>query len=119
MFCPFSCTIVGPGPSPHSELLNLKGFHRQQLRKVVSLVYPHKIPNDKLYDRTKTSPLRFHLLRSRWRPFGHIIRRSAGIPAYRFMSAYFIPSEVTDSNVPQTSTVPSPPLLWIAQLGRT
>ncbi|RQM10964.1 hypothetical protein DD237_008436 [Peronospora effusa] len=76
-----------------SVLRSLESFHRQQLRKVIGVRYPATISNEKLYDRTKTQPLRFHLLRSRWSLLGHILRRPAGIPAYRFMEAFFNPSE--------------------------
>ncbi|OWZ24091.1 hypothetical protein PHMEG_000940 [Phytophthora megakarya] len=70
-----------------------ESFHRQQLRKVIGVRYPSTISNDKLHKRTKTEPLRSHLLRSRWRLFGHILRRPAEIPANRFMIAFFTPSE--------------------------
>ena len=50
-------------------------------------------PNDKLNDRPETHPLCFHLLRSRCSLFRHILRRPADIPAYRFMAAFFTPSE--------------------------
>ncbi|KAL3666471.1 hypothetical protein V7S43_019057 [Phytophthora oleae] len=76
-----------------SVLRSLESFHRKQLRKVIGVRYPDTISNDKLYDRTKTQPLRFYLLCSRWSLFGHILRRPAGIPAYRFMTAFFNPSE--------------------------
>ncbi|KAJ8524821.1 hypothetical protein ON010_g16295 [Phytophthora cinnamomi] len=72
-----------------AELHGLESFHRQQLRKVIGIRYPDWISTDKLYRRTKTEPLRYTLLRSRWRLFGHILRRPANIPAYRFMDAYF------------------------------
>ena len=76
-----------------SVLRSLESFHRRQLRKVIGVHYPNTISNDQLYVRTKTEPLRFHLLRSRWRLFGHILRRPAGIPAYRFMESFFKPSK--------------------------
>ncbi|KAJ8550665.1 hypothetical protein ON010_g10405 [Phytophthora cinnamomi] len=72
-----------------AELHGLESFHWQQLRKVIDIRYPDWISTDKLYRRTKTEPLRYTLLRSRWRRFGHILRRPANIPAYRFMDAYF------------------------------
>ncbi|GMF39143.1 unnamed protein product [Phytophthora fragariaefolia] len=50
-----------------TDLLGLESFHRQQLRKVIGVTYPNRIPNDKLYDSTGTEPLRYHLLRNRWR----------------------------------------------------
>ena len=42
----------------------LESFHRQQLRKVIGIRYPATISNENLYDRTKTQPLRSHLIRS-------------------------------------------------------
>ena len=45
-------------------LRSLESFHRQQLRKVIGIRYPATIFYEKLYDRTKTQPLRFHLIRS-------------------------------------------------------
>ncbi|EGZ18804.1 hypothetical protein PHYSODRAFT_502973 [Phytophthora sojae] len=76
----------------HTDLLGLERFHRQQLRK--------------LYDLTGTEPLRYHLLRSRWRLFGHILRRPAAIPAYRYMDAYFRPSESSKWRGRQRLTLP-------------
>eukprot|EP00644_Phytophthora_capsici_P006316 jgi/Phyca11/117195/e_gw1.32.409.1 len=89
-----------------SVLHGLESFHRQQLRKVIGVRYPDTISNDKLYDRTKTQPLRFHLLRSRWNLLGHILRRPAGIPAYRFMAAFFNPSETGTWRGRQRLTLP-------------
>ncbi|CAH0473370.1 unnamed protein product [Peronospora belbahrii] len=60
----------------------------QQLRKVIGVRYPDTISNAKLYDRFKTEPLRFHLLRSGWSLFGPILGRPAGISAYRFMETF-------------------------------
>ncbi|CAH0477599.1 unnamed protein product [Peronospora belbahrii] len=73
-------------------MIVLESFHRQQLRKVIGVRYPDTISNAKLYDRTQTEPLRFHLLRSRWSLYGHILRRPAGIPAYRSMETFINPS---------------------------
>ncbi|OWY97257.1 Endonuclease Reverse transcriptase, partial [Phytophthora megakarya] len=72
-----------------ADLVGLERFHRQQLRQVIGVRYPDWISNDKLYDRTGTEPLRYVLLRNRWRLFGHILRRPTNIPAFRFMDAYF------------------------------
>ncbi|KAK1930068.1 hypothetical protein P3T76_014302 [Phytophthora citrophthora] len=70
-------------------------FRDTQPRKFPSSTAPQSdrntISNDKLHDRTKTDSLQFHLLRSRWNLLGHILRRPAGIPAYRFMTAFSIP----------------------------
>ena len=73
----------------NSVLRSLESFHRRQLRKVIGVHYTNTISNDQLYVRTKTEPLRFHLLCRRWRLFGHILRRPASIPAYRFMESFF------------------------------
>ena len=43
---------------------SIESFHRRQLRKVIGVHYPNTISNDQVYVRTKTEPLRFHLLHS-------------------------------------------------------
>ncbi|EGZ06897.1 hypothetical protein PHYSODRAFT_529902 [Phytophthora sojae] len=58
-----------------ADLLSLEAFHRQQLPT-----------------RTDTELLRYHILRARWRLFGHILRRPPTIPAYRYILNYFGPS---------------------------
>ena len=36
---------------------NLNSFHRQQLRKILGIFWPHKISNEKLYIKTNTKPI--------------------------------------------------------------
>ena len=61
-----------------TELNKLDAFYRKQLRKVLNIYYPTKISNKTLYKKCNEKPLSTHILESRWRLFGHILRRNKG-----------------------------------------
>ena len=65
-------------------------FHRKQLKKILNIRYPTKISNKSLYEKCNEKPLSIQILESRWRLFGHILRRSIEIPANKAMTAYFV-----------------------------
>ena len=67
----------------------LDSFHRRQLRRVLGIHYPTKISNTSLYNKCNESPLSVQILESRWRLFGHILRRDTEIPANKAMLFYF------------------------------
>ncbi|RQM14515.1 hypothetical protein DD237_008450 [Peronospora effusa] len=73
----------------NSVLQSLESLYRQQLRKVVGVRYPATICNDKLYARTETQTLRYHLLRSRW---SLLVISSADLPAYRHTASWQLTS---------------------------
>ena len=73
-----------------TEEEKLNAFHRQQLRKILNIKYPVKITNSSLYEKCNECPLSITLLESRWRLFGHILRRNSEIPANKSMNSYFI-----------------------------
>ena len=72
-----------------SAMKGLESFHRRQLRRVLGIHYPARISCDEVYKRTNSLPLRFALLRTRWKCLGHILRRPIDIPANAAMIEYF------------------------------
>ena len=60
------------------------------MRKILNIKYPVKITNSSLYEKCNECPLSITLLESRWRLFGHILRRNSEIPANKSMNSYFI-----------------------------
>ena len=67
----------------------LNSFHRRQLRKVIGILWPHKISNNKLYKITETKPLSITMTERRWKLLGHILRLPADCPARKAMRYYF------------------------------
>ena len=88
-----------------TELNKLDAFHRKQLRKVLNIYYPTKISNKTLYKKCNEKPLSTHILESRWRLFGHILRRNEEIPANKAMELYFHRTEKRFRGRP-TTTLP-------------
>ncbi len=72
-----------------SAMTKLETFHRRQLRRVLGIFWPQKISNDDLYRRCGCRPLRFDVMQSRWKLFGHILRLEKATPAYVYMESYF------------------------------
>lgn len=66
----------------------IDAFHRRQLHYVLGIFYPETISNAELYKRTGSVPLSEVARESRWKLFGHILRRPE-IPAFQAMTAYF------------------------------
>ncbi|GFR86817.1 very-long-chain enoyl-CoA reductase [Elysia marginata] len=82
-----------PITAEHGHLHNHKkkdAFHRKQLKKALNIKYPVKITNSSLYNKCNERPLSIFILESRWRLFGHILRRDSQIPANQAMSRYFV-----------------------------
>ena len=73
-----------------TEEEKLNAFHRQQLRKILNIKYPVKITNSSLHEKCSECPLSITLLESRWRLFGHILRRNSEILADKSINSYFI-----------------------------
>ena len=73
-----------------AEAEKLDAFHRKQLKQVLNIKYPVRITNNSLYRKCNERPLSTQILESRWRLFGHILRRDEDIPANQSMEAYFI-----------------------------
>ncbi|GFR83830.1 hypothetical protein ElyMa_005984500 [Elysia marginata] len=73
-----------------SQKERLNAFHRKQLKKVLNIKYPVKITNSSLYNKCNERPLSIFILESRWRLFGHILRRDSRIPPNQAMSGYFV-----------------------------
>nr|CCA21351.1 AlNc14C120G6633 [Albugo laibachii Nc14] len=71
------------------DLSRLESFHRHQFRRVLRIHYPAHISNFALYAQCHTELLRQWVSTARWRLFGHILRRSAGLPAQTTMLRYF------------------------------
>ncbi|GFR95709.1 hypothetical protein ElyMa_006279400 [Elysia marginata] len=71
------------------ETNKLDTFHRKQLRNILDIHYPTLISNKSLYKICNETPLSVQTVESRWRLFGHILRRDNDIPANRAMQAYF------------------------------
>ena len=88
-----------------TELNKLDAFHRKQLRKVLNIYYPTKISNKTLYKKCNEKSLATHILESRWRLFGHILRRNEEIPANKAMELYLHRTEKRFRGRP-TTTLP-------------
>ena len=72
-----------------SEEQKMDAFHRKQLRKVIGIKYPTTISNKNLYSKTGEKPISETMRTSRWKLFGHILRREKNIPANMAMDLYF------------------------------
>ncbi|GFR68216.1 hypothetical protein ElyMa_000271800 [Elysia marginata] len=83
----YNCGTWAPTQSQEERL---NAFHRKQLKKVLNIKYPVKITNSSLYNKCNERPLSIFILESRWRLFGHILRRDSQIPANQAMSGYFV-----------------------------
>ena len=68
---------------------NIDSFHRKQLKQMLGIKWPHKIRNEKLYEKTKTQPLSKTITERRWKLLGHIMRLPEECPARRAMQYYF------------------------------
>ncbi|GFS10039.1 hypothetical protein ElyMa_006636700, partial [Elysia marginata] len=73
----------------HTEEEKLNAFHRKQLKKILNIKFPVKITNKSLYKKCQEKPLSLQLLESRWKLFGHNLRRHRDIPANKATRAYF------------------------------
>ena len=85
------------GLTKHQEEA-LDCHQRKQLRRLLGIKYPTKIKNTKLYEICKESPLSITILQSRWKLFGHILRRDRDIPAFKAMQFYFTKIDPSDKN---------------------
>ena len=74
-----------------TEEEKINAFHRKQLKRVLNIRYPVKITNRSLYKKCNAKPLSLQILESRWRLFGHILRRDKDIPANKAMTGYYLP----------------------------
>ena len=83
----------------------LDSFHRRQLRRILGIHYPTKVSNQSLYKKCKEIPLSLQILKSRWRLFGHVLRRDPSIPANVAMRYYFTESTNRGRGRP-TTTLP-------------
>lgn len=64
--------------------------HRRLLRRLIGMVYPNKISNEDLYERTKSQPISQVAKRARWSYLGHILRRDKEQhPAAQAMHTYW------------------------------
>ncbi|OWZ00237.1 hypothetical protein PHMEG_00028617 [Phytophthora megakarya] len=61
------------------DLISLERFHCQQLCRIIGVVYPATISND------KSEPASISLTTQSLAVIRHILRHPAGIPAYRYM----------------------------------
>ncbi|GFS07327.1 hypothetical protein ElyMa_001246800 [Elysia marginata] len=83
----YNCGTWAPTQSQEERL---NAYHRKQLKEVLSIKYPVKITNSSLYNKCNERPLSIFIFESRWRLFGHILRRDSQIPANQAMSGYFV-----------------------------
>lgn len=68
---------------------NMDAFHRSQLRRIMGIVYPRTISNEKLYEITHTEPISKFAQRMRWNLAGHVLRMSNETPAKIAQRLYF------------------------------
>ena len=82
----YNCDTWGLSQSDHRKV---NSFHRQQLRWVIGIKWPHRISNKKLYKVTDTKPLSITITERRRKLLGHILRLPADYPARKAMRYYF------------------------------
>lgn len=68
---------------------SLEAFHRRQLRSLMGIRWPNRLPNVHLYEQCKASPVGLALIRARWRLLGHTLRLDNTTPAHSAMVEYF------------------------------
>ena len=64
-------------------------FHRQQLKRAISIKWSHRITSKILYQVTETEPLSIKIAEGRWKLLGHILRLPADCPAMKAIRYYF------------------------------
>ena len=79
----------------NSDTASLDSFHRQQLRRVLGIKWPHRISNANLYKKTNEHPISLFILRQRWELLGHILHSDPPSPAHQSMCFYFEPMSAT------------------------
>jgi len=82
----YNCGTWG---TTNTVLESLDAFHRRQLRSLLNIKWPNRIPNAALYKRCGTEPISVKVKASRWRLFGHILRLPPTTPAVLSMYGYF------------------------------
>ncbi|GFS28046.1 endonuclease-reverse transcriptase [Elysia marginata] len=87
----------------HTEEKKLNAFDRKQLKKILNIKFPVKITNKSLYKKCQEKPLSLQILESRWKLFGHILRRHRDIPANKATRAYFIQCGKNHRGRPRTT----------------
>ena len=100
MGVPVNCAFL-PHAQPflaHCDESMLDAHHRKQLRRVLNTRYPTKIINKRLYEICNEIPISITILKTRWKLFGHILRRDKDIPANKSMEFYFTKINPTDKN---------------------
>ena len=68
---------------------NMDSFHRQQLRHILNIRYPHTIRSKQLYKDTNSHPISADITKARWKLFGHTLRMDKDSPARKAMKYYF------------------------------
>ena len=68
---------------------DLNSFHRQQLRRILGIQWPHKIRNKKVYEKTNSKPISIEITERRWKTFGHTLRMDSNTPARQAMKFFF------------------------------
>ena len=71
-----------------TELSRLDAHHRRHLRQILGIRWPHRISNDALYRRTRSSPISAAIRAARWSLFGHVLRLPLDAPVQRAIDAY-------------------------------
>lgn len=64
-------------------------FHRKQLRRILKIRWPHKIRNNKLYDKNSSKPMSTEVARRKWKLLGGILRLDREAPARKAMKFMF------------------------------
>ena len=85
----------------------IDAFHRKQLKRILQIKYPTKIKNEILYKKTNEEPVSNTIRMTRWKLFGHILRRTKNIPAYQAMENYFSKTENTGFRGKRRTTLPT------------
>ena len=86
MLLVYNCSTWGMRKKDEASL---DAFHRQQLRRMLRIRWPHRIHNARLYELTNESPISLFVTRQRWTLLGHILRQEVDTPANQAMDFYF------------------------------
>ena len=71
----------------------IDSFQRKQLRRTLGIIWPRKIDNKTLYERTKQKPWSVRIFKRRMSWFGHLLRLPKDTPARRALRKFVAPTK--------------------------
>ena len=76
------------------SLHRMNSFHRKLLRKLLGIIWPHRISNEDLYKSYGVQPRHEVITNARWKLIGHVLRLPLDIPAQMAMTCYMKDSQM-------------------------